>query len=59
MAIGTSLMRMIELMAKKQKAEKMLIHRLAIDKRGYFVETCKGKEIVLVPCKCESGSKLG
>jgi hypothetical protein len=50
---------MIELMAKKQKAEKMLIHRLAIDKRGYFVETCKGKEIVLVPCKCESGSKLG
>jgi hypothetical protein len=46
-------------MAKKQKVEKMLIHRLAIDKRGYFVETCKEKEIVLVPCKCESRAKLG
>lgn len=59
MVIGTSLVMMTELMAKKQKVEKMLVHRLAIDKRGYFVETCKGQEIVLVPCKCEKGSKLG
>jgi hypothetical protein len=59
MAIGISLVMMTEQMAKKQKTEKMLIHRLAIDKRGYFLETCKGQEIVLVPCKCEKGSKLG
>jgi len=59
MAIGTFLVRTTELMAKKQKADKMLIYRLAIDKRGYFLETCKGQEIVLVPCKCESEAKLG
>jgi hypothetical protein len=50
---------MTEQMAKKQKVEKMLIHRLAIDKRGYFLETCKAQEIVLGPCKCDKGSKLG
>lgn len=47
-------------MVKKQKIKKnMLIHRLAINKNGYFFETCKGQEIILVPCKCESEAKLG
>jgi hypothetical protein len=34
-------------------AEKILIHRLAWDEKGYFVETCEEKVIRLKPCKCE------
>ncbi len=59
MAIGTFLVMMTEQMAKKQKVEKMLIHRLAYDEKGYFVETCVGNEIRLKRCHCECEENNG
>jgi hypothetical protein len=39
--------------------EKILIHRLAYDEKGYFVETCEEKEIRLKRCSCESEENNG
>ena len=54
MAIGISLVRMTELMA-----EKILIHRLAYDEKGYFIETCEENEIRLKRCHCECDDNNG
>ncbi len=43
----------------KKMGETMLIHRIAIDEKGYFLEVCNEELIRLVPCKCESEAKLG
>ena len=33
--------------------EKILIHRLAVDEKGWVIENCQEKEIRLIRCKCE------
>jgi len=38
---------------------EMKIHRLAIDSKGYFLETCHNEEIRLILCKCENEVRLG
>jgi hypothetical protein len=37
--------------------EKILIHRLAYDDKGYFIEKCDEKPIRLKRCNCEQEDK--
>jgi len=46
MDIGTLKMRL-------KMAEKILMHRLAVDDKGWLIETCEEKEIRLKRCDCE------
>jgi hypothetical protein len=34
-------------------AEKILIHRLAVDEKGWLIENCKEQEIRLKRCNCQ------
>lgn len=39
--------------------EKMLIHRLFVDDKGKAIEVCKGQEIRLIACNCDSEKNHG